>query len=373
MSRSKISVIIAAAGSSRRMGGGLPKQYRMCENLPVLVRAVRVFRACPDISEIVVSVPRGDTEYCRELLGRYGLTDLIISEGGAERMDSVYAALNLVSADSDLVLVHDGARPFVTEDVINRVIEGLKVSEAVIPCVPPKNTIRTADRTLDRSMLYEVQTPQGFRADTLRRAYDAAMAEGFKGTDEASLTEHIGAKTAIVEGDYRNIKITTAEDLPLITRTGIGYDVHRLTAGRPLMLGCIEVPFDRGLLGHSDADVLSHAIADALLGAAAMGDIGKHFPDNDPSCEGMSGRELLSRTASLLAGRGFTITCIDATLVAEKPKVSKLTDAMCAAVAEALGIEKEAVSVKATTEEGLGISGGGDAMAAYAVANVTSR
>ncbi len=371
MTNQRNAVIIAAAGSSSRMGGGVPKQYRICENLPVIIRSVRVFRVCRDISQIIVSVPRGDLAFCRQLFDRYGETGCELVEGGAQRMDSVYAALRLVRPETDNVLVHDGARPFVTEAVIGRVLKALLENEAVIPCVAPKNTIRTADATLDRSLLYEVQTPQGFRRELLQRAYDSARADGFAGTDEASLTERLGVRTAIVEGDYRNIKITTAEDLPMITRTGMGYDVHRLVPGRPLMIGCIRVPYDRGLLGHSDADVLSHAIADALLGAAALGDIGKQFPDNDPACEGMAGSDLLSRTAALLRGAGFTIGNIDATLVAERPKISAFTADMCAAVAAALGIGAEAVSVKATTEEGLGITGGGEAMAAYAVASVT--
>ena len=374
MLTNKTAVIIAAAGSSRRMGGGLPKQYRLCENLPVLVRTVRVFRACGNFAQLIVSVPQGDLAYCEALFARYGETGLVLVEGGQERMDSVWLALQALSPEVDTVLVHDGARPFVTGAVINRVMTALEEGkQAVIPCVAPKNTIRTMTETLDRSALYEVQTPQGFSRTALVKAYETARAEGFSGTDEAGLTEHCGIDTVIVEGDYRNIKITTVEDLPLMTRTGMGYDVHRLVQGRPLMLGCVQIPFEKGLLGHSDADVICHATADAILGAASMGDIGKHFPDNASDTEGMSGSTLLAETAALVRAAGFTITHIDATLVAEKPKVSVYIESMRSAMAQALSIDMDAVSVKATTEEGLGITGSGEAMAAYAVADLTTR
>jgi len=236
--------------------------------------------------------------------------------------------------------------------------------------VAPRYTIRTAETTLDRSKLYEVQTPQGFRTDILKKAYEKAAADGFSATDDAGVTEHYGIMTHIVEGDYANIKITTPGDFPQSVRVGTGYDVHRLVPGRPLMLGCVHVPYELGLLGHSDADVIAHAIADALLGAAALGDIGKHFPDNSADTEGMAGSEILRRTAGILRSAGFTIINTDATLVAERPKVSKYTEAMQQAVAEALGIEKDQVGIKATTEEGLGLTGSGEAMAAHAVASI---
>ena len=371
MSVLRTAVIIAAAGASRRMGDGLPKQYRMCENLPVLVKAVKAFCACGDVFEIVAAVPKGDKDYVSDLLSRYGVDGVKLAEGGDIRQISTANALKLVDPSCEFVLVHDAARPFVSSAVIDRVINALKEgAEAVIPCVAPKNTIRTAELTLDRSKLYEVQTPQGFKKETLEKALRTAAQENFIGTDEAGLTEHIGIKTVITEGDYKNIKLTTPEDFPVNIRTGFGYDVHKLVEGRPLMLGCVQVPYQKGLLGHSDADVIAHAIADALLGAAALGDIGKHFPDTDPAYEGMSGREILSRTAAIIRNAGFTIINVDATLAAQRPKISSYTEEMRKAAAEALGIDPMQIGIKATTEEGLGITGSGEAMAAYAAASI---
>ena len=371
MSVLRTAVIIAAAGASHRMGAGLPKQYRLLENLPVLVKTVKAFCACGDIFEIIIAVPKGDIEYVSDMLSEYGITGVKLAEGGDVRQKSTENALALVDPSCQYVLVHDAARPFVSSAVIERVKEALyNGAQAVIPCVSPKNTIRTAERTLDRSKLYEVQTPQGFSKEILEKALQKAAQEGFTGTDEAGLTEHIGIKTVIVEGDYNNIKLTTPEDFPVNIRTGFGYDVHKLVPGRPLMIGCVHVPYDLGLLGHSDADVLSHAIADALLGAAALGDIGKHFPDTDPQYKGMSGTEILQLTAKIINDAGFTIVNVDATLAAQKPKISPYTEDMQKAVAAALHIDHKNVGIKATTEEGLGITGSGEAMAAYAVASV---
>jgi len=372
----KASVIIAAAGSSSRMGGSVPKQYLMLKDLPVLIRTVKAFCDVKRISRIVITVPGGDEPYVRGLLERY-LPDPGIPietvEGGASRQESVMNALDKAGG-ADCVLVHDGARPFVSEALIERVLDALGGGAgSVVPGVTPKSTIRTEDETLDRSRLYEVQTPQGFRTELLREAYAAGARDGFEATDDASLVERLGVRTLIVPGEYSNIKITTAEDMPEQMRTGTGYDVHRLVEGRKLMLGCVEIPYERGLLGHSDADVIAHAIADALLGAAALGDIGKIFPDSSPDTEGMPGSVLLEKTAQLLASSGFTIVGADATLVAEKPKVSPYTELMRERIAAALGIEKSAVSVKATTEEGLGFTGSGAGMACQAVATVSGR
>ena len=372
MGVSETAVIIAAAGSSHRMGAGLPKQYRIVEALPVLIKTVKAFCHCGKFAQIIIAAPPGDTDYVSSLLAEYGVEGCAVTAGGTTRPESVMNALALV--DARYVMVHDGARPFVSAEVIGRVQQALdEGARAVIPCVRPKNTIRTADATLDRSALYEVQTPQGFETEVLRKAYEKAFAEGFAATDEAGVTEHCGIRTQIVEGSYDNIKITTPDDLPKEAepvRTGFGYDVHRLVPGRPLMIGCVHVPYEKGLLGHSDADVLSHALADALLGAAALGDIGQHFPDSSAETEGMPGRVLLAKTAELLREAGFTIINADATLVAERPKVAAFKPAMQQAVAEALGVEASQIGIKATTEEGLGITGSGEAMAAYAAANI---
>ena len=367
-----VTAIIAAAGASRRMGAGIPKQYRILNGMPVLIKTCKAFSDSDEVAHIIVAVPQGDEAYVLELIERYAVKKVMyIVSGGAERRDTVASALAMLPPDTTHVLVQDGARAFVTRNLIKRVVSALSENDAVIPGVTPKSTIRTADETLDRSKLFEVQTPQGFEAKLLSRAYEYAYQTDFVGTDDAGIVEHYGnAKITIVEGEYSNIKITTPEDLPVNIRTGMGYDVHKLVSGRKLMLGCTYIPYELGLLGHSDADVLAHAIADALLGAAALGDIGRHFPDNDPDCEGMSGEEILSRTADMIRKAGYEIVNIDATLVAQKPKIAPFAEQMVTNTAKALKIDKTGCSIKATTEEGLGITGSGEAMSAYAVATI---
>ena len=371
--------MIAAAGSGLRMGGGLPKQYIGINGLSVLSRSVKAFCGADGASEIVVICPPGDAERCRKMIAGELGEELLsgegplvrITEGGSTRQQSVENGLAAVDPASESVLVHDAARPFVSAEVIGGVLEALRSgADAAVPCVKPKNTIRIAEKTLDRDSLYEVQTPQGFKTELLREAFKRAKAEGFTGTDEAGLAERAGFAITITEGSYENIKITTPEDLPMNIRCGNGYDVHRLVPGRKLMLGCVEVPFDKGLLGHSDADVCSHAIADALLGAAALRDIGYHFPDTSAETEGMPGRELLARTAAIIRKAGFTIINTDATIVAQRPKLAPYIEEMRRATAEALGLDVSAVSIKATTEEGLGITGSGEAISTFATAAI---
>ena len=363
------------------MGGNVPKQYLLVEDLPVLVRTVRVFCALKAVADIPVMCPPGDRKYCEDLLAEHlhactsgvgVFPRVLVREGGATRQQTVEKGVAELCGKADLILVHDGARPFVSAEVIGGVIDALKKgAEAAVPCVKPKSTIRTAEKTLDRGSLYEVQTPQGFKAEVLQKALKKAAEDGFSGTDEASLAERIGAAITITEGSYANIKITTPEDLPMKDiRCGNGYDVHRLVVGRKLMLGCVEIPFEKGLLGHSDADVCAHAIADALLGAAALRDIGYHFPDNSTETEGMSGGLLLSKTAQLLENACFTIVNIDATIVAQRPKLAPYIEQMRAATANALGIPVRSVGIKATTEEGLGITGSGEAISAFATAAI---
>ena len=347
----KFAVIIPAAGRSTRMGG-IKKENIKLGDRTVLQMTVDAFEG---FDQIVVVGPGGDIE------------------GGERRQDSVQKGLSVVKEDMDFVLVHDGARPFVTKAVIDRVKDALlSGADCAIPCVRPKDTIRTKDKTLERSKLFAVQTPQGFKKAVLESSYEKIEEDGVEVTDDASAAEYAGYKIDIVEGDYANYKITTPEDLPMKNelRIGHGYDLHRLTDGRPLMLGCIEVPFDKGLLGHSDADVIAHAIADAMLGAAALGDIGKLFPDDSDETEGMSGESILSKTAAFIRGNGFEIVNVDATLIAQKPKISPYTEKMKDAVAKAVGIDRSKVSIKATTEEGLGPTGEGLAMAAFATALV---
>ncbi len=352
-----ISVIIAAAGAGTRFGGSTPKQYLQIDGVTVLEKALNAFCSFKEI--IIVTA---DAQTTRRIAVRWlnklraenrALPHISIVRGGEQRQDSVYNALSEVSCE--YVLIHDAARPFVSSEVIGRVCAALEEgAEAVIPCVQPKDTIRTAEKTLKRSELYSVQTPQGFKTEALKAAYEKARNDSVAVTDDASVTEYLGIKTKIVEGDYKNIKITTQEDMPVNMRIGNGYDVHRFAEGRALMLGCTEIPSTLGLLGHSDADVLAHAIADAILGAAAAGDIGQLFPDTSPETEGMAGSEILRLTAEHVRQMGYTIMMVDSTVIAEKPKLAFFIKLMRDNTAKALGIDVSNVSIKATTEEGLG-------------------
>ncbi|MEG0157703.1 MAG: 2-C-methyl-D-erythritol 2,4-cyclodiphosphate synthase, partial [Anaerovoracaceae bacterium] len=249
----------------------------------MVVKTIRAFCACEEIDEIVIVTSSPYDDFCRE-----AFPQAKVVLGGKERQDSVYAALKETGEDMDYVLVHDGARPFVRKETILSLIKETLANGAAICTVRVKDTIREKDHTLDRSKLYAVQTPQGFRREILLTAFEQAMEDGVYGTDEASLVERLGITVALAEGDYGNIKITTREDMPVERRVGTGYDVHRLTEGRKLILGGVEIPYEKGLLGHSDADVLVHAAMDAILGAAALGDIGKLFPDSDEKYKGIS-------------------------------------------------------------------------------------
>jgi len=381
-----VTAIVVAAGKGTRFGGDLPKQFLNIGGQTVLETAVEAFEKHPAVDQIVVVTGGGFVMLCEELCGRFAKVSKILT-GGAQRQDSVYEGLKTVT--DGLVLVHDGARPFVTGDVIDRVLEGAYNQGACVPCVPVKDTVRQAletgkeagqeavpqgrsSRTLDRSALFSVQTPQGFEVCLLKEAFAKAYEEGFSGTDDASLVERLGHPVALAEGDYANIKITTREDLPkeeskMDMRVGCGYDVHQLVEGRKLFLGGVEIPHTKGLLGHSDADVLLHALMDALLGAAALGDIGKHFPDTDQQYKGISSVKLLEHVVRLIGEHGFTVGNVDVTVMAQKPKIASYIPQMRTCIAETLGIGIERVNVKGTTTEKLGFVGREEGIAAEAV------
>ena len=357
-----VTVIIAAAGSGSRMGGRLPKQYMKTGGEVILRKTAEIFASCPVIDNIIVVADMAYMDLCEDVLK--GIEHRTVA-GGAQRQDSVYEGLKCT--DTDIVLIHDGARPFVTQQIITEVTAAAAEYRAAVCAVRPKDTIRTGQGTLNRDELYAVQTPQGFDTAALKAAYEAAYAEGFYGTDDAGIAEGAGLEIRIVPGSYDNIKITTREDLPMETRVGTGYDVHRLEEGRKLILGGVCIPFERGLLGHSDADVLVHAIMDALLGAAALGDIGKLFPDTDDRYKGISSIELLKAVGAAVADAGYSVGNIDATLVAEKPKIAPYIEAMRENIAGALEIDPDRISVKATTTEKLGFAGRQEGMEAQAV------
>lgn len=371
----KVTAVIVAAGRGTRFGGDLPKQFLKIENRTVLEMAIEPFQSHPMVDALIVASSEEYVELCSRICERFDKMNAVVI-GGEKRQDSVRACLD--RTDEGLVLIHDGARPFVTAQVIDRVIEGAYNQGACVPCVPVKDTVRqtenvkcTSSVTLERSSLFCVQTPQGFDTELIRRAYIKAEEDGFIGTDDGVLAERLGAGVAIAEGDYANIKITTREDLPRMEtgdiRIGSGYDVHQLTEGRKLLLGGVEIPFERGLLGHSDADVLLHALMDALLGAAALGDIGKHFPDTDEKYRGISSIRLLEKVKSLISDAGYTVGNTDITVIAQKPKIAAYIPAMRKNIADTLGIGIERVNVKGTTTENLGFVGRCEGIACEAV------
>lgn len=373
--KKKTAVIIAAAGTGKRMGSSIPKQYLKIGGEPILLKSVRAFCDNKEIDWIVVVINGDYIQACLEMKDRYGLDKIqAVIEGGEERQDSVYRAIveiDRLCPEIEYVLVHDGARPFVRQETINAVLEAAEEKGAAVACVPVKDSIRQEkdgeSANLPRQRLYAVQTPQGFQKEILRKAYEQAFADGYYGTDDATLAERIGQSVALVRGTYDNIKITTREDMPMESRVGTGFDVHQLKEGLPLVLGGVKIPFEKGLLGHSDADVLVHALMDALLGAAALGDIGRHFPDTDPQYRGISSMELLRRVKGLLDKNGWRVGNVDITLMAQRPKIKSLIGDMTDNLSKTLDLETCRINIKGTTTERLGFVGREEGIAAQAV------
>lgn len=368
----KIAVIIAAAGSGKRMGSGIPKQFLEIEGNPVLVKTALAFSQNQYVDGFFVVTGEDFIAKSKDLLKDIDKFKGVVV-GGKERQDSVYNGLKMLPEDIDYVLVHDAARPFVTQDIIDVVVEKTVEKEAAVAAVRVKDTIKTIKEngtfksTLTRNELRSIQTPQGFEKKLLLRAYKKAFNENYYGTDDAVLVEKTGACVYAVDGEYSNIKITTKEDMPMECRIGTGYDVHRFVENRKLILGGVEIPYDLGLLGHSDADVLTHAVMDALLGAACLGDIGKHFPDTDEKYKGISSMKLLENVAMLLKSQCYSIGNIDATIIAQEPKLSNFIGDMKINIAETLKISHNKVNIKATTTEKLGFTGRKEGIASEAV------
>jgi 2-C-methyl-D-erythritol 4-phosphate cytidylyltransferase/2-C-methyl-D-erythritol 2,4-cyclodiphosphate synthase len=343
----------------------------------------------PLVTDIVLVVRREDMDYCQHnLLGPGDFAKIsAVVPGGAERRESVYRGLG--ETDADMVLIHDAVRPFISSELLLRVIEATREYGAALPALRVVETIKEVAGgrvigTPRRETLWRAQTPQGFFRPLLQRAHEeVGVDDGV--TDDAMLIERLGHAVHIVEGEVDNLKITTRDDLAWaewkfkerdlsmatgLMRVGQGYDVHRLEAGRKLVLGGVVIPFELGLAGHSDADVLTHAIIDALLGALSAGDIGQLFPDTDAQYENISSLILLERVRALVEERGAQIVHIDAVVIAQRPKLAPHIDAMRAELAATLGLSVEQVSLKATTTERLGFVGREEGMAAQAVATV---
>lgn len=375
--------VIVAAGNSTRMGGGRSKTLADLGGKPVVRRSLERLAANRRIAEITVVCREEDIAEMQRAVSGIGVPVTVVA-GGQERQDSVRRGVEALSSDTEYIIIHDGARPMVTADVIEHVCEDALKYGAATAAVRSKDTCKLGDgfveKTPPREKLFAVQTPQAFKKDMYMYALSRAEDAGKSYTDDCQLIESVGGRVWLTEGDYRNIKITTPEDMLTVRafieneegrsksmRIGYGYDVHTLVEGRKLILGGVDIPFEKGLLGHSDADVLTHAIADALLGAAALGDIGKLFPDTDPRYKGADSLRLLSEVCRVLAENGCSICNIDCTLVAQRPKIAPYIQQMRENLAAACSIEVDRISVKATTEEGLGFTGSGEGMSASAV------
>ena len=374
-----VYALILCGGSGTRMGGAGNKTLLPVGGMPAIVRSVRAFEGLTDGAVLVTRA--GEEALFSDTLAAYGLAVSAIVPGGADRQASALCGLRALPADADIVLIHDGARPFVRRETIAAVIDSVKAHGSGVAAVSARDTIKRADssglviETPDRATLYQVQTPQGFRVSELLAAHARAQD---RYTDDAALMEAAGFPVHLTPGSYDNIKLTSPEDLTmgegmLLPRIGQGYDAHRLVEGRALWLGGVLVPYEKGLLGHSDADVALHALMDALLGAAALGDIGKLFPDSDEKYRGISSLLLLSETGRALAERGFSIGNCDVTIVAQAPRLAPFIPQMRQTIAQTLGIPAERVSVKATTTERMGFEGSGEGISAQAAALIYQR
>lgn len=403
-----IIAVIVAAGQGTRMKMDVPKQLFPYGRSTVLGTAVRAFAMPEYIDKIYVVSPQDgslDDTYkdimaeCERLSGR-APGSIAIVHGGDTRQDSVRLGLRAAARDARLagvdkddaiVLIHDAARPGVSEDIIRRNIEAMRDHRAAITSMPASDSMRMINcekpeyisslplkesitypimntNVVRRELVYRSQTPQTFRLSDILNAHELALRNGYSATDDAMVAEHVGIKVALVAGSSANLKITTREDIHMAVRTGIGYDVHRLVPGRPLILCGTPIPSNLGLDGHSDADVAVHALMDALLGAAGLGDIGRHFPDTDEKYKGVDSMKLLAEVRDMLGNA--RIVNVDVAIIAQAPKLSPYMEQMKQNISSTLGIPANAVNVKATTEEGLGFTGRGEGIAAMATAAI---
>jgi 2-C-methyl-D-erythritol 4-phosphate cytidylyltransferase/2-C-methyl-D-erythritol 2,4-cyclodiphosphate synthase len=374
--------LVVAAGRGSRFGGEIPKQWRDLGGRPVLRHSLAAFAAHPAVDAVCAVIHPDDRALFDAAAAGLSLADPIL--GGPTRQDSVRLGLEaLVAQSPDLVLIHDGARPFVDGSVISRVIAALKDHAGAIPAMPVHDTLKRGgtsgliEATVPRTGLWRAQTPQGFHFPALLQAHRLAM--GQEWTDDAAVAEQAGMAVSLVAGSEDNVKITTTEDLrraagrlaePGEIRVASGFDVHRFTAGDHVTLCNVAVPHDGGLEGHSDADVALHAVTDALLGTIAAGDIGRHFPPTDPRWKGADSAIFLAHAGALVAALGGDIVHLDITVICERPKIGPYRAAMAARTAEILNIEEHRVSIKATTTEGLGFTGRREGIAAQAMATV---
>ncbi len=385
-----VTAIIPAAGRGVRMADsrGRAKQFIELRGVPVIARTLTAFEKC-DLVDAVVVVAGKDERGFYDVIGeKYGIKKLVcVAEGGETRQISVGNGVAVMPPQTGVIVIHDGARCLVGPECIEKVIKAAVEHGAAIAAERATDTVKTAGAdgyiasTVDRNTVYLAKTPQVFLKEVYLKALENAP-EGV--TDDASLCEAAGIPVKLVEDEGNNIKLTVPGDVPVMEalieynegkrenmRIGHGFDAHRLTAGRKLVLGGVEIPYEKGLLGHSDADVLIHAVIDALLGAAGLGDIGRHFPPTDDAYKDISSLILLGRTAEMLRARGFSVVNVDATVIAQAPRLAGYIDRMAENIAGTLGVDADRVNVKATTEEHMGYTGSGEGISAHAVCAVS--
>ncbi len=383
------AAIIVAAGRGERAGAArTPKQYRRIGGRSVLAHAAAAFADHAAVDRVLAVIgPDHAADYAADPdLTQAGLLPPVV--GGEHRQESVLRGLEALADDPpDTVLIHDAARPFVGTEVIGRVLDRLATHPAVIPTVPIVNTVKrvaadgTVSQTIPRETLVAAQTPQGFAYEAILAAHRQAAGTSKPFTDDAAIAAASGLAIERVDGDPANVKLTTADDLAMAearfsawpwfeTRTGQGFDVHAFGPGDAVMLGGIRIAHDAGLTGHSDADVILHALTDAVLAAISDGDIGAHFPPGDPQWQGAASDRFLAFAADRVRARGGTVVNLDATLIGEAPKLAPHRDAIRARIADIAGLDIDRIAVKATTSEGLGFTGRREGLAAQAIATV---
>ena len=390
-----LGVIIVAAGSSTRMGGG-DKQFADLNGEPVLGHSLKVFARCRHVAGIALVLSSDNLDRGRRLVSDAGLDDLVICvQGGERRQDSALIGLGALKssvAETEFIAVHDGARPFVDDSMIERGLATARVTGAAVAGVAVKDTIkacgsnRVVTKTLDRRGLWAIQTPQIFRTGVLSAAYETVTAEV---TDDAAMVELGGGLVAVFDGHPENIKITTPDDLLVARliasrrqgvepstgeqRWGTGFDGHRFVSGGPLRLGGVDVPFDRHLEGHSDGDVLLHALSSSILGAASSGDLGSVFPSSDQQLAGIDSGVILARCVEMARSGGWAVTHLDATIVAQRPKLAGHLRDMAMQIATTANIPLTSVNIKVTSTDGVGAIGAGEGIAAQAIATLSRR
>ncbi len=380
------TALIVAAGSGQRAGQDVPKQYTRLGAKTVLAHTLEKFAYHPRIDQILVVIGEDQEELFEESIQEFK-DSIACCTGGDTRQKSVFKGLKHLDLSSpDKVLIHDAARPFVTSELISRVIMSLEDHKAVLPVLALNDTIKRVENgrsleTIDRDTLYQAQTPQGFDFKEILNAHLLAdMEEDFIFTDDASIAEWVNLDVQVVEGSSENFKITTAQDIERAVmphqhrvpdiRNGVGYDVHKFGPGDHLTLCGIDIPFDKSLIGHSDADVALHALTDAVLGAIASGDIGSHFPPDDPQWRNQSSDRFLDHACKLIAKMNGTILNMDLTIICEKPRIGPLRQHMRQRIAKITHTDISRISVKATTTEGLGFTGRNEGIAAHAAVSV---